>query len=282
MRVGVAVGTGVDVAVGTGVDVVVGVNVAVGVEEGQVAWRPPVTAKVGVAVGVRVGVGVGVGVDVKLVTAPMERVVALWFGDSTPRITSEAMMEHTPRNVIQKYKRLWSNHIFGLGIKMATTGTSRYRNPTIAPARAPARALIPTAAMIHTTISPQRRINGRINALPTGVGEGSAWFPPNDVSVSLLTGSESTGVGEKKVTPSMEDSRSKLLTGSESTGVGEGSAWLPPNDVSVSLLTGSESTGVGESASELTGVGGSTAWLPPNGLPHCWQKLTPSATWVPQ
>ena len=85
MRVGVAVGTGVDVAVGTGVDVVVGVNVAVGVEEGQVAWRPPVTAKVGVAVGVRVGVGVGVGVgvDVNLVTAPMERVVALWFAISS-------------------------------------------------------------------------------------------------------------------------------------------------------------------------------------------------------
>ena len=90
----------------------------------------------------------------------------------------------------------------------------------------------------------------------TGACEASAWLPLNDVSVSLCTGSESTGVGEKKVTPSMEDSRSKLLTGSESTGVGE-------------------------SASALTGVGGSTAWLPPNGLPHSWQNLALSATWVP-
>ncbi len=123
MTVGVAVGTGVDVVVGAGVDVVVGVNVAVGVEEGKVSWRPPVTAKVGVAVGVGIGVGVGVGVD--RVTAPMERVVALWFGDSSPRIYTEAMMKHTPRNAIQKFKPLWPSHIFGLGLKMATPGTTR-------------------------------------------------------------------------------------------------------------------------------------------------------------
>ena len=142
VTVGVAVGTGVDVLVGVGVavgaevDVVVGVNVAVGVEEGKVAWRPPVTAKVGVAVGVGVGVGVGVsvgvdvGVDVQLVTAPMERVVALWFGASSPRVNtqaqnSEAKMKHTPRNAIQMFKKLWPSHIFRLGLKMATLGITR-------------------------------------------------------------------------------------------------------------------------------------------------------------